>query len=100
MLFNNVTAIQRSQVLWGIISSQQPGFTMDYKPTSWLFSNFKTVPTMVEALNHLLYHGQMSQDEQAEIINYCAQIDVNNTALQLESAVFLAMNSDSYNISH
>jgi uncharacterized protein (DUF1800 family) len=99
MLFSNLTAIQRSQLLWGIISSTQSGFTNNYKPGSWLFTNFTTVPEMVDALNHLLYHGQMSQAEQTAILNYCAGLDPYDVNLQLESAVFLAMNSDSYNVS-
>jgi hypothetical protein len=100
MLFNNLSAIQRSQVLWGIVSSTLPGYTNDYKPTSWLFQNFKTVPTMIDALNHLLYHGQMSQTEQAAITQYCAQLNSKDLNLQLESAVFLGLNADSYNVSH
>jgi len=99
MLFNNLSASHRSRILWGIISSQQAGYTWNYKPTSWLFSNFNTVPTMVDALNHLLYHGQMSEAEQAAITSYCSQLDPSNINLQLESAVFLAMNGDSYNVS-
>jgi hypothetical protein len=100
MLFNNLSAIQRSQVLWGIVSSTLPGYTNDYKPTSWLFQNFQTVPTMIDALNHLLYHGQMSQTEQAAITAYCAQLNSKDLSLQLESAVFLGLNADSYNVSH
>jgi hypothetical protein len=99
MLFNNLSSSHRSRILWGIISSQQAGYTNDYKPGSWLFTNFTTVPTMVDALNHLLYHGQMSQVEQAAIISYCSQIGSSNMNTQLESAIFLAMNGDSYNVS-
>jgi hypothetical protein len=54
---------------------------------------------MVDALNHLLYHGQMSQAEQTVIINYCEGLDPFDINLQMESAVFLAMNGDSYNVS-
>jgi hypothetical protein len=100
MLFNNLSAIQRSQVLWGIVSSTLPGYTNDYKPGSWLFQNFTTVPTMIDALNHLLYHGQMSQNEKTAITSYCEQLNAKDAILQMESAVFLGLNADSYNVSH
>jgi hypothetical protein len=100
MLFNNLSAIQRSQVLWGIVSSTLPGYTSNYKPGSWLFQNFKTVPTMIEALDHLLYHGQMSQIEKSAITNYCAELNPQDTTVHLESVVFLGLNADSYNVSH
>jgi len=100
MLFNNLSAIQRSQVLWGIVSSTLPGYTSNYKPGSWLFQNFTTIPTMIEAIDHLLYHGQMSQIEKAAITSYCAQLNPRDTTLQMESAVFLGLNADSYNVSH
>lgn len=100
MLFNNLSAIQRSQVLWGIVTSKLPGYTNDYKPKSWLFTNFTTVPRMIEALNHLLYHGRMPESEQAAIVNYCAQLQTSNESLVMESAVFLGLNGDSYNVSH
>jgi uncharacterized protein (DUF1800 family) len=100
MLLNNVSVIQRSQALWGIVTAQQPGFTIDSVATSWLMTNFTTVPSMVDALNHLLYHGQMSQQQQAQIIRYCSQLNPFDTNLQLRSAIFLALNGDSYNVSN
>jgi uncharacterized protein (DUF1800 family) len=100
MLLNNVSVIQRSQALWGIVTAQQPGFTIDSVATSWLMTNFTTVPSMVDALNHLLYHGQMSQQQQAQIISYCSQLNPFDTNLQLRSAIFLALNGDSYNVSN
>jgi hypothetical protein len=83
-----------------MITSTMGGYSIDYKPTSWLFQNFTTVPTMVEALNHLLYHGQMSQAQQTAIISYCSTLNPFDTVTQMESAVFLALNGDSYNISN
>jgi hypothetical protein len=99
MLWNNVFVVQRSEALWGIVTGTLPGFT-DYSGSSWLFKNFTTVPEMIDALNHLLYHGQMSQQQQDAITAYCSQLNPFDTALQLQSAIFLALNSDSYNVSH
>jgi Protein of unknown function (DUF1800) len=100
MLFNNLLAVQRSEVLWGIITAQQPGYSTNYEASSWLFNTFTTVPTMVDALNHLLYHGQMSPQEQAIIIGYCNGLNPFDVQLQLQSAAFLALNADSYNVSN
>jgi uncharacterized protein (DUF1800 family) len=99
MLWNNVFLVQRSEALWGIVTGTLPGFTQ-YSGSSWLFNNFTTVPEMIDALNHLLYHGQMSQQQQDAITAYCSQLNPFDTALQLQSAIFLALNSDSYNVSH
>jgi hypothetical protein len=98
-LLNDITIINRSQILWGMITGQQGGFI---RPNSsdWLYQNFKTIPALVDALNHLAYHGQMSADEQAYIINYCTGLQTNDPLLPSESAVFLALNSDSYTVSH
>jgi hypothetical protein len=54
---------------------------------------------MVDALNHLLYHGMMPANEQAAIIAYCNTLDPTNVQAQLDAAVFLAGNGDSYNVS-
>ena len=97
-LFNNLSLVQRSEILWGIVTGSIGGFTNAYESGSWLFNTFKTVPAMVDALNHLLYHGQMSSAEQSIIINYCNQLNPFDTQLQMESAVFLALNADSYNV--
>jgi uncharacterized protein (DUF1800 family) len=98
-LFNNVSAIQRSQVLWGIITNTQGGFN-PYTNTSWLFENFTTVPAMIDALDHLVYYGRMSATEQQVILNYCSQMNPFLTTQQLQTAVFLALNGDSYTVSH
>jgi hypothetical protein len=98
-LFNNISALQRSQILWGMISNNQPGFA-PYANSSWLFQTFATVPDMVDALNHLAYHGRMSSTEQQVIVNYCAQMNPFLTTQQLQTALFLALNGDSYNVSN
>jgi hypothetical protein len=97
-MFNNVLLVQRSQALWGMITSQTAGFGDDYTATSWLFNTFTTAPDMVEALNHLVYHGQMDTATQSIINSYCAALDPFDVRLQLLSAVFLALNGDSYNV--
>jgi hypothetical protein len=99
-IFNNISLIQRSNILWGIITGNLGGYSTDYQQTSWLFQNFTTVPDMVDALNHIVYHGMMSQQLQNEIVTYCSQLNPFDTQLQLESAIFLALNADSYNVSN
>lgn len=97
-LLNNATSVHRSQLLWGIVSGQQPG--LNPNPNAWLYQNFRDVPSLIEALNHLLYHGTMSAVEQNDIAAYCSTLDPSDLQGQLYSAVFLAMNSDSYTVSH
>ena len=97
-LFNNLTALHRSQYLYGMINGGTSGFGNTYMPTSWLFTAFTNVPDLLDALNHQLYHGQMSAAEQAAITSYCAGIPDLNQAFA--SAIFLALNSDSFNVSH
>jgi hypothetical protein len=88
--------IQRSQLWWGMIQGSVQGF--DRQP-NYLYNTFTNVPDMVDALNHLLYHGRMSASEQAAILSYCQGMDPKNVAAQLDIAVFLAGNGDSYNVS-
>jgi hypothetical protein len=97
-LFNNLSALQRSRFLYGIVSGTQPGFGTEYMPNSWLFNAFTDVPDLVDGLNHLLYHGQMSTAQQAAILSYCSSISDQKQAFT--SAIFLALNGDSYNVSH
>jgi uncharacterized protein (DUF1800 family) len=99
-LQNNLSVIQKSGYIWQLIFSQAPGGSDDYNDTSWLLQYFTTVPAMVDALNHLVYHGQMPQAEQTEITNYCSQLNPYQTQYQLQIAIFLALNADSYNVAH
>lgn len=98
-ILNDITRINRSQVLWGMITGQQGGFH-PLNPAGWLFHNFKTIPALVDALNHLAYHGQMSAKEQNFIINYCKSLQTTDPMLPAEDAVFLALNADSYTVAH
>ena len=97
-LFNNISAINRSQYLWNMIAGTCPGYGTN--PASWLLTHFTTVPDMVEALNHLVFHGQMSAAQQAAIIAYCATLPSTDVPTQLRSAIFLALNSDGYTVSN
>jgi uncharacterized protein (DUF1800 family) len=99
-LQNNISVIQKSSYVWKLISVQAPGGSDDAGDISWLLQNFTTVPAMLDALNHLVYHGQMSQAEQAAITTYCAQLNPFQTRYQLQIAMFLALNADSYNVAH
>ena len=98
-ILNDITLINRSQILWAMITGQQGGFTGISK-SSWLYQNFTTVPQLVDALNHLVYHGQMSTQEQQLIVNYCSQLQTADPLLPAESAIFLALNGDNYTVSH
>jgi len=98
-IMNDITLINRSQALWGMITGQQGGFT-GLSKSSWLYQNFTTVPDLLEALNHLVYHGQMSAEEQQLIVNYCSRLQTADPLLPAESAIFLALNGDNYMVSH
>ncbi len=97
-LLNNLTQLHRAQYLWGIISGQTSGFLPQYQANSWLFTAFTNVPDLITGLNHQLFHGQMPPATQSEILNYCSGISNQNDAFA--AAIFLAMNSDSYNVVH
>ncbi len=96
-IFNNQSAIQRSEYLWGLITNTEPGFTNN---SFWLATNFGAVPDLVDALDHLLFHGQMPAAEKTAILSYCQSLPANDPATQWQSALFLAMNSDGYTVSH
>ena len=98
-LWNNLSVVHRSQLLYGMISGSINGFGNDYMNRSWLFQNFTTVPDMVDALDHLLYHGTMPATTRSTITTYCSSLDPANRQ-QFISAVFLALNSDSFNVTH
>jgi len=95
-LMTTYTIVQRSELLWSIVSEQQPGFNNN--DNTWLYNTFKTIPAMIDALNHMLYHGTMSQEEQTIINNAAASAPDTNTALKY--AVFLALNGDQYTVAH
>jgi hypothetical protein len=98
MLFNNQTATIRSELLWGMITNTLPGYGAN--SSSWLYTNFTTVPEFLEAIDHLAFHGQMPPAEKAAILAYCQQLSQTDMPTQLQSALFLALNSDSFVVSH
>ena len=97
-LLNNLTQLHRSQYLYGIIDGTTNGFQAQYKNTAWLYTAFTNLPDLVTALNHQLFHGQMPAATQSAILSYCAGIANQQEAFT--AAIFLAMNSDSFNVVH
>ena len=97
-IFNNQSAITRSAYLWAMITGTAPGYNPNY--TSWLYTNFTNVPDLLDALDHLAFHGQMPAADKSAIIAYCQQLDVTDLRAQFQSAIFLALNSDSYTVTH
>ncbi len=97
-IFNNQTAIVRSEYLWGLITGSAPGYNLNN--SSWLSTNFTTVPDLLDALDHIAFHGQMSPAARSAILSYCQQLDAKDGITQLQSALFLALNSDSYTVTH
>ena len=97
-LLNNLTQEHRTQYLYGIITGATSGFLSQYQNNSWLYTAFTNVPDLVDALNHQLFHGQMPAATQSEILNYCSGI--SNQQQAFTAAIFLAMNSDSFNVVH
>ena len=97
-LQNNITQLHRSQYLYGILTGQTSGFSTAYQAGSWLYTGFFTVPDLIDAMNHQLFHGQMPAATQAAILSYCSGISDPNQAFT--DAIFLALNSDSFNVVH
>ena len=97
-LLNNLTQLHRSQYLYGVIAGGTSGFSNAYQKNSWLYTAFTNVPDLVDGLNHLVYHGQMPLALQTAITTYCAGIPNQTDAFT--AAIFLALNSDSFNIVH
>ncbi len=97
-LFNNQSAVTRSEYAWALLTGYAPGYNSNF--SSWLYTNFTNLPDFLEAVNHLAFHGQMPDAEKASILAYCAGLNPNDLRTQQESALFLALNSDSYTVSH
>jgi hypothetical protein len=95
-LYDNQTAIHRSQVIWKIIVTNSGHAA---QASNYLHHTFLTVPDMVDALNHLLYHGQMPATEKEIIVRYCIGLK-DPLKVQLDTAIFLAINGASTQVSH
>lgn len=99
-LLNNLTIVNRSQLLYGIITGTINGYDDDYMRFSWLYNDMPDVPSLVDALNHLVYHGAMPASLQSSIISTCAGLRITDRHQLFAAAIFLALNSDSNNVQH
>jgi uncharacterized protein (DUF1800 family) len=97
-IFDGNMQIQRSQVLYNIINGTQLGFSSNYQNSDWFFTYFTTVPSIVDAVNHMYYHGTMPAETQSAIQSYCQSLPTLQQ--QQTTALYLALNSDSFQISH
>jgi len=89
-LFTTPQVIGRSGALMWLLT----GFNPNGIPP--LETNFPTLPQLIDALNHIVYHGTMPQYEQDAIQAYCSTIqDPNQRFL---AAAFIALNSDNFSV--
>jgi len=89
-LFTTPQVIGRSGALMWLLTSFNPHGTPP------LETNFPTLPQLIDALNHIVYHGTMPQYEQDAIQSYCSAIqDPNQRFL---AAAFIALNSDHFSV--
>ncbi len=95
-----MSLVQRSQLLYGMVSGTLWDFGGDYMNRSWLFQDINNVPDLVDALNHTLYHGNMPTATQNAIVNYCGTLGNASAQQQFIAAIFLALNSDNYSVSN
>lgn len=89
---------QRSQILYSILAGKETGFNATYQTTGWLMTHFSTIPNLLDAVNHVFFHGTMPAATQQVIENYVATLP--NPTDQKVQALYLALNSDSFQISH
>ncbi len=89
---------QRSQILYSIIAGKETGFNSNYRQTSWLLQNFSTIPNLLDAVDHMFYHGTMPAATKQIIESYVASLP--NPTDQQTQALYLALNSDMFQISH
>jgi Protein of unknown function (DUF1800) len=89
---------QRSQILYSIIAGKETGFNSNYRQTSWLMQNFSTIPNLLDAVDHMFFHGTMPAATKQLIESYVATLP--NPTDQQTQALYLALNSDSFQISH
>ncbi len=98
-LLNDLSQVHRSQILYGMVSGSLNSFGNDYMNRSWLFQSFTNVPDLLDALDHLLYHGTMSPSTRSTILGYCATLPADQRQ-RFTAAIFLALNSDAFNVTH
>jgi uncharacterized protein (DUF1800 family) len=97
-IFDGNLLAQRSQILYNIINGTQWGVDFSYKQTGWLVTNFTTVPDLLDAVNHVFYHGTMPAATQAAIASYCATVPASTP--QRLCPLYLSLNSDAFQISY
>jgi uncharacterized protein (DUF1800 family) len=91
-IFTTPQVIGRSGALMWLLDAFNPN------GTSPLETLFPTVPQLVDALNHIVYHGTMPQYEQDAITSYCATIQ--DPHQRFVAAAFIALNSDNFSVIH
>ena len=97
-LYDGNLMVQRSQILYNIIKGTQYGFLPGPVQSGWLMSHFSSVPDLLNAINHIYYHGTMPAATTSAIESYCATIpDLYTQQLR---AIYLALNTDTFQISH
>jgi uncharacterized protein (DUF1800 family) len=97
-IFDGNYAMQRSQILYNILRGSQSGFTNGYRTSSWMMQNFVSIPDLLDAVNHTFYHGTMPAGTISAIETFCATLP-NAYTQQLE-ALYLALNSDTFQVSY
>jgi hypothetical protein len=91
-IFTNPQVIGRSGALMWLLT----GFNPNGTPT--LETQFTTLPQLIDALNHIVYHGTMPQYEQDAITAYCSSIQDHHQ--RFLAASFIALNSDNFSVIH
>lgn len=91
-IFTTPQVIGRSGELMWLITAFNP----NGRPP--IETQFPTLPELVDALNHIVYHGTMPQYEQDAIESYCGTIQ--DPTQQFQDAVFIALNSDNFTVTH
>ncbi|GGH12379.1 DUF1800 family protein [Silvibacterium dinghuense] len=98
-LFNGNLLVQRSQILYNILNGTQTDFSgATYRNTDWFFTYFSTVPDILDAVNHMYFHDTMPAATITAIESYCATL--STLKQQQTTALYLALNSDSFQVAH
>jgi uncharacterized protein (DUF1800 family)/NADPH-dependent 7-cyano-7-deazaguanine reductase QueF-like protein len=98
-IFDGNLQLQRSQILYNMLNGTQYDFSgAPYRNTDWFFSYFQTIPSIVDAVNHMFYHGTMPASTQTAIESYCQSLPTLQQ--QQTTALYLALNSDTFQVSH
>ncbi len=96
-LIDNVKLVERSQLIWSAVTANQLGSPLGNVPSS-IYKNYPTLPAILDALNHMVFHGSMPAGLRSTIESYCSSI--SDQQMQLQTAVFLALNSDNNTAVH